>query len=141
MENEEITYTHSLDGVDWTALKADLLADDFDNGRGPEQLQQSFANSAHVCFARAGNRIIGKARVLSDGVCNAYLVDVWTHSAYRNRGIAREMLRRLQERLSGQHLYLQSDEDTLEFYTRLGFQPQPHGLSKIIGTWLENPTE
>ncbi len=44
MNTEEITFTQSLDGVNWTALKADLAADDFDNGRTPEQLQTSFAN-------------------------------------------------------------------------------------------------
>ena len=74
-------------------------------------------------------------------MCNAYLVDVWTLSAYRSRGIAREMLRRLKERLPGQHIYLQTDEDTLEFYARLGFQPQPHGLSLVVGRWLDNTSE
>lgn len=138
---EEIIYTHSLEGVDWATLKADLAADDFDNGRTPEQLHVSFANSAHVVFACAGDRIIGKARVLSDGVCNAYLVDVWTQTDYRNRGIAREMINRLRERLPGQHIYLQSDDDTVEFYTRQGFQPQPHGLSIVVGNWLDNQKE
>jgi ribosomal protein S18 acetylase RimI-like enzyme len=141
MSTEEITFTHTLDGVGWAALKAALAADDFDNGRTPEQLQASFANSAHFCFARAGERIIGKARILSDGVCNAYMVDVWTHSDYRNRGIAREMIRRLKERLPGQHIYLQADEENLEFYARLGFRPQPHGLFLIVGTWLDNASE
>ena len=32
------------------------------------------------------------ARLLSDGVCNAYLVDVWTMSVYRRQGIASRMI-------------------------------------------------
>ncbi len=133
----EISYTRNLDGVDWNALKTALHADDFDNGRTPEQLRQSFANSYAVCFAWAEGRIIGKARVLSDGVCNAYLVDVWTHSAYRKRGIARQMIALLKSDLAGQHLYLQADADNLPFYAKLGFEAQPHGLSCVVGRWLQ----
>ena len=134
----EITYTRALDNVDWDALKTALSADHFDNGRSAEQLRQSFSNSHSFCFAWANGRIIGKARILSDGVCNAYLVDVWTQSAYRKRGIATHMLSLLLNDLPGQHVYLQSDDDTLAFYASLGFRPQPQGLSRVVGRWLDN---
>jgi ribosomal protein S18 acetylase RimI-like enzyme len=81
-----------------------LAADEFDNGRTPEQLERSFRNSASVCFAYSCNRIVGKGRVLSDGVCNAYLVDLWTLSEFRGQGIAREIVSRLTEGLKGQHV-------------------------------------
>ncbi len=68
----EIEYTSDLSGVDWPALKATLAEDRFDNGRTPDQLRRSFENSYAVCLAVAGGRVVGKARVLSDGVCNAY---------------------------------------------------------------------
>lgn len=135
---QEIRYTRTLDDVNWVALKAALTADDFDNGRTPEQLHRSFANSDAVCFAWATGKIVGKARVLSDGVCNAYLVDVWTQSAYRKRGIATHMLELLLRHLPGQHVYLQSDADTLAFYQNRGFTQQPYGLSCIAGRWLDN---
>lgn len=133
----DIAYTRTLDEVDWAALKTALNADDFDNGRTAEQLQRSFANSYAVCFAWTEGRIIGKARVLSDGVCNAYMVDVWTYSAYRNRGIATQMIRLLLHDLPGQHVYLQADEDVAAFYRKLGFQDQPQGLSCVVGRWLD----
>ena len=50
------------------------------------------------------------ARLLSDGVCNAYLVDVWTHSAYRRRGIASTLIRMLADAVPGQHIGLQTDD-------------------------------
>ena len=59
----------SLDGIDWTAARADLIADDFDNGRSPEALRRSFEQSQHVAIARDGERVVGMARLLSDGVC------------------------------------------------------------------------
>jgi len=134
----EITYSQTSDGVDWNALKATLQDDHFDNGRTPEQLQRSFANSQAVCFAWSEGRVVGKARLLSDGVCNAYLVDVWTHTPYRHRGIATQMIRLLLETVPGEHVYLQADADLVSFYKRIGFQEQPHGLSCVVGRWLDN---
>ncbi len=40
----------SSEGVDWVRLKADLAADDFDNGRSPEQLEESCDYSFGVVF-------------------------------------------------------------------------------------------
>ena len=77
-----------LEGIDWVQAKADLAADDFDNGRTSDALHRSFQQSQHVAVARDGDRVVGMARLLSDGVCNAYLLDVWTASAYRRQGIA-----------------------------------------------------
>jgi ribosomal protein S18 acetylase RimI-like enzyme len=133
----EIHYSFELEGVDWEALKIRLRDDAFDNGRTPEQLRRSFENSRVFGFAWADGQVVGKARILSDGVCNAYLVDVWTYSPFRRRGIASELLRRMLERVPGQHVYLQADEDHIAFYTRLGFRPQPNGLSRVVGRWLD----
>ena len=93
----EITYTSDLSTVDWQQLKSDLADDQFDNGRTVDQLRQSFENSGFVQLAWSDNRLIGTARVLSDGVCNAYLVDLWTQSAFRRRGIATECIAALLE--------------------------------------------
>jgi ribosomal protein S18 acetylase RimI-like enzyme len=127
----------SLSDVDWEQAKADLVADRFDNGRSAEALRRSFEQSQHVAFARDGARVVGMARLLSDGVCNAYLVDVWTASAYRRQGIASAMIRALLDEVPGQHVGLQTD-DAHELYRSLGFEPQPEFWSLVVGTWLEN---
>jgi ribosomal protein S18 acetylase RimI-like enzyme len=127
----------STDGVDWSQAKADLLADDFDNGRSADALRRSFECSQHVALAWDGERIVGMARLLSDGVCNAYLLDVWTMSAYRRRGIGTSLVRLLIDRVPGQHIGLQTD-DAQEFYISLGFRHQPSFMSLVAGTWLDN---
>ena len=132
----DITYSKTTGGVDWEQLTATLQADDFDNGRTPDELRRSFDNSAAVVFARHDNRIIGKARALSDGVCNAYVVDVWTHSDYRRRGIATRMMRLLEEELDGQHVYLFTD-DAEAFYHGLGYRRQGEGMGMVVGRWLK----
>jgi len=130
-----ITYSTTTANIDWEQLTADLQADDFDNGRTPDELQRSFENSAVVAFAWVDGRIIGKARALSDGVCNAYVVDVWTHSDYRRRGIASRLMHLLEEQLDGQHIYLFTD-DAEAFYRTLGYRPQGVGMSVVVGRWL-----
>ena len=127
----------SLEGIDWAQAKADLVEDNWDNGRSAEALRRSFEQSQHVAFARDGDRVIGMARLLSDGVCNAYAVDVWTHSAYRRQGIASKLMRLLIDAVPGQHVGLQTD-DGQAFYESLGFQPQPEFWSIMSGTWLDN---
>ena len=133
----EIIYKTNLENIDWADMKTTLRQDAFDNGRSPEQLKTSFENSYAICIAYAEGRMIGTARVLSDGVCNAYLVDVWTLSEFRHRGIASTMIQKLMSQLSGQHVYLQTD-DAQELYAKLGFVEQPTSMSKVVGKWLVN---
>jgi GNAT superfamily N-acetyltransferase len=77
------------------------------------------------------------ARMLSDGVCNAYLIDVWTTASLRRRGIANAMVEQLAAAVPGQHVGLQTD-DAVDFYARLGFRMQPHFMSRVVGRWLDN---
>ena len=126
-----------LAGIDWARLKADLAADRFDNGRSAEALRRSFEQSQHVAFARDGRRVVGMARMLSDGVCNAYVIDVWTHSSYRRQGIASTLMRMLADAVPGQHIGLQTD-DAQVFYAALGYEPQPEFWSLVSGRWLDN---
>lgn len=133
-----VRFDESVIDVDWAQAKADLVADDFDNGRSADALRCSFENSKHVVVAVDGDRVVGMARLLSDGVCNAYLLDVWTLSSHRRQGIASEMVRHLMARVPGQHIALQTD-DAQALYTSLGFRPQPDLMSIVVGSWLDNP--
>ena len=132
-----VTFDTTLEGIDWERAKADLAADRFDNGRTADALRRSFEQSQHVAFARDGDRLVGMARLLSDGVCNAYVVDVWTQSAYRRQGIASRLMRMLADAVPGQHIGLQTD-DQQAFYAALGYERQPEFWSLVSGRWLDN---
>jgi predicted GNAT family acetyltransferase len=135
-----ITYKTTCRGINWAQLKERNLADDFDNGRSLAQYADSFCASAHVIFAYDDADIVGCARALSDGICNGYLVDVWTYSLYRNQGIARKMVRQLCAAMPGQHICLFTS-DTVDFYAKLGFTIETTGMSKVQGEWLVNAPE
>ncbi|BAY45126.1 GCN5-related N-acetyltransferase [Scytonema sp. HK-05] len=132
-----LTYKRDLKNVNWEEMKTTLSQDKFDNGRSPEQLRASFTNSYATCIAYAENRIIGTARVLSDGICNAYVVDVWTFTPYRRQGVASTMMRMLLDELQGQHICLFTDT-ALNFYKKLGFTKGETCMEKVIGKWLVN---
>jgi GNAT superfamily N-acetyltransferase len=128
-------FSSSTDGVDWAMLKSALAAGHFDNGRTPEEYQRSHESSHAVIFGRSNGEFVANGRILSDGVCNAYLVDVWTASRYRRRGVGREVVSRLVSTVPGQHVALFTP-DMEAFYMTLGFQPQRGGMSQVIGSWL-----
>lgn len=131
----EVVFSTNLDGVDWAALKAALAADRFDNGRTPEEYRRSHENSHAVIFGRVGEEFVANGRILSDAVCNAYLVDIWTASPHRRRGVGRQVVKRLVATVPGQHVGLFT-EDMQAFYETLGFRPQQGGMGRIIGSWL-----
>jgi predicted GNAT family acetyltransferase len=136
-----ITYKTTLEDVNWDEIKTKVKEDDFDNGRTSEQLKKSFENSAVACIAYAGDEVVGKARALSDGVCNAYIVDVWTYKPYRYQGIATQIMQTLFEQLPGQHVYLFTDQETIPFYSQLEMKTHGIGLGKLVGEWLVNETK
>jgi predicted GNAT family acetyltransferase len=134
------TFKVPMENINWKEIKAKIEADDFDKFRSAKHFKTSFDNSFAVCFAFDGEEIIGKARVLSDQVCNAYIVDLWTYSPYRHQGVATKMMGILFKQVPGQHIYLFTNEETLPFYENLGMKPQGIGLGKVVGEWLINPS-
>ena len=134
-----ISFHSDPEQINWEKLKEDLILDDFHNGRSTHQLRLSFVNSQIQSYAMDGDRCIGTARALSDGVGNCYVIDVWTKSKYRNQGIASEMMEQIMNSCPGQHIYLQTD-DAIEFYRKLGFSEQPLGMSTVVGEYLQNST-
>lgn len=131
----DMIFSESTSGVDWSRLKAALAADAFDNGRTPEEYRISHERSHAVVFATCDDAFVANGRILSDGVCNAYIVDVWTATPHRRAGIGREVVTRLLATVPGQHVYLCTD-DQQDFYAALGFRHQPDGMSLVVGSWL-----
>ncbi len=83
------------------------------------------------CFllARAsGGEAVGMGRVISDGVSDAYIQDVVVKPAYRDRGIGREIVRRLTDRCLEAGISwigLVAEPGTESFYEQAGFTPMP----------------
>jgi predicted GNAT family acetyltransferase len=134
-----IEYSSVLSDIDWPALIETLKEDNFYNGCTVEQIRTAFENSYLCCIVSARGKTIGTARILSDGVCNAYLVDVWTYTPFRRKGIASKMIDLLCESIQGQHIGLFTDEIPAAcLYRKTGFEASSTFFEKVIGTWLKN---
>ncbi len=130
--------------VDWARAVTDLAADDFDNGRSLTRCAGPSKRPADVVFARddadggdGGGDVIGMARLLSDGVCNAYLLDVWT---LLGPPPARSWRRRwcgpcsppCRASMSGCRATTPRPSTG-----RSASRPEPQFFSMVVGTWLD----
>jgi ribosomal protein S18 acetylase RimI-like enzyme len=66
-------------------------------GRPRERVQRTVDGSTRVVGLYDGDRQIGFARAVSDGVTVAYLADVYVLPAYRGRGLGLELVREIVE--------------------------------------------
>jgi ribosomal protein S18 acetylase RimI-like enzyme len=82
-----------------------------------------------LCFmvARSLNgRIIGMARVISDGYSDAYIQDVVVLESHRGRGIGKELVRRLTQFCASRKIAwigLVAEPGTQGLYEELGYGP------------------
>ncbi|MFD0681504.1 MULTISPECIES: GNAT family N-acetyltransferase [unclassified Paenibacillus] len=89
-----------------------------------ELLYKALVQSWHVICAYNQERLIGKGRIVSDGVINAYICGLVVHPDYQNQGIGSEMIRKLVEkgRESKLHIQLLCTEENIPYYNKLGFE-------------------
>lgn len=90
----------------------------------PEEHLHLLSNSAHVSIALAGERVVGFANAMSDGVLAASIPLLEVLPEHRGQGIGTEVLRRLLEEIGRLYMIdVMCDADVLPFYERLGFLP------------------
>jgi spermidine synthase len=90
----------------------------------PELINKIIAGS--FCFAVAvlGDKIIGMGRAISDGVCDAYILDVAVLPKFRGNGIGVLIMDELIFYLKGKNITwitLISEPKATSFYERYGF--------------------
>jgi aralkylamine N-acetyltransferase len=83
--------------------------------------------SFHFMVARSiEGRIVGMARVISDGFSDAYIQDVVVLPEFRGRGVGKELVRRLIQHCVSRKIAwigLVAEPGTQEIYENLGFRP------------------
>jgi GNAT superfamily N-acetyltransferase len=91
----------------------------------PREVQARLVGEAdRVVGLYQGERQLGFARVVSDGVAIAYLADVYVEAEARGRGLGTEMVREAVE--GGPHAglgWVLHTEDAHGLYAKLGFRP------------------
>lgn len=98
-------------------------------------LIRAIIRSSH-CFLAVteDERIVAMGRAISDGVSDAYIQDVTVRPDRRGRGIGGEIVLRLVRRLTDDGIGwigLIAENDSLEFYRRLGFSVMPRSVPMV----------
>lgn len=95
-------------------------------GRTRERVHASVAGSTRVMGLYDGERLVGFARAVSDGVTMAYLADVYVLEPYRGRGLGLALVREMIEGEGAPDVHwLLHTADAQGLYEQLGFRPGP----------------
>jgi GNAT superfamily N-acetyltransferase len=94
----------------------------------PARLQAMLAHANLVIGAYAGERLVGIARALTDFSYCCYLSDLAVARDFQHRGIGRELLRRVKERVGEQSmLLLLAAPAAMDYYPKVGFEQVSNG--------------
>ena len=81
-------------------------------------------NAFHLCCFD-GDRLVGYAAVVGNGVTDAYIQDLMVHPDYQQQGIGHQLMQRTLERLRNEGIYMVSviygDAELLKYYEEFGF--------------------
>ena len=86
-----------------------------------ERFRIMMENASRTVVAVSGNRIVGFARALCDGVSNGYIGTVAVAEEMRGKGIGRELVHRLMGDDPGITWVLRSGRGSGEFWKKMGF--------------------
>ena len=127
----------SLEGIDWAQAKADLAADDFDNGRSPRGAA-GVVRAIPACRHRLGRRPRGGHGPAALGrrlqrLPSRRVDHVGLPQAGHRRGDGQAT-----DGPRPRPAHRPATDDAEAFYTSLGFRYQPVFMSAIVGEWLVN---
>lgn len=125
-ESQRGDFTISIDParLDLDAVCAFLTRAYWAQGRPDEATERAYAHSL-VFGLYHGERQVGVARVVSDTIIFAYLMDVFVHEDYRGRGLGRWLVETVlvHPDLKDVRRWMLATSDAHELYARYGFKP------------------
>ena len=93
------------------------------NQRSIEGIQEMLQGTPLTLGVWEGDRLVGFARVITDGIYRALIDDVVVEESKRGTGIGSELMRQLIERLTEvEEVFLHCGEQVVSFYERHRFE-------------------
>ena len=136
-EKKMIVYKTDINNLDWEKL-VDLY-DETDmfiglgRKRDSEKIRRSVENSYRVVTAWDSGKIVGAARMISDGECYGWIHDMAVLETYRKQGIGRTIIEKLLEGNEKLLVGLTSSFEAVDFYTKLEFNKHKTAMAKYPG--------
>lgn len=95
-------------------------------------IERMFEASSLVLSAWQGDRLVGLARVLTDGVLFSFLCDLAVEPDVQGYGIGKKLIDDVLARCKGTELVLRDSDMSTGFYQRLGFRRVENGWMKKL---------
>ncbi|MBZ0202013.1 MAG: GNAT family N-acetyltransferase [Ignavibacteria bacterium] len=114
-----ISYTEDI-----SAVKPEDLSGFFEGWSNPPSTDKRYLilqNSHHVLLALEGSKPVGFITAITDKTISAYIPFVEVLPVYRGKGVGKELVRRMMDRLSDLYMIdLCCDEELEKFYENFG---------------------
>jgi len=132
-----IEYKIGTDVINWESLVDLYFETDGVIGLGKAKnlpkIKEAFLNSYKVVTAWDGDKIVGAARMISDGVCYGWIHDVAVLPDLQKQGVGKNIMQELMN-IEGRLLFgLTSSFVAEEFYYKIGFKKHKTGMAKYPG--------
>jgi predicted GNAT family N-acyltransferase len=90
--------------------------------RSPEMVERMLRQTPVLLTVWDGERLVGFARVITDDIYRAFIEDVIVDADYRGRGVGKQIMQALIQRLDHiEEVVLNCNDDLVTFYESLGF--------------------
>ena len=126
----DVVIRFDCSGVDWTQVYETLKR----VGMGhysPDLHRKAFEASYATVFAYSGDRLVGFARALSDGVCQAAIYDVAVVPECQRQGVGARLMTALLSRLDGLNVILYASPGKEDFYRKLGLRKMKTAMARF----------
>lgn len=122
---------NNTENVDWVRVTKIL------NGYGLSSFDEAterkvFENSYAVVFLYDGDYLIGMARAISDGICQAACYNLALDPEYCGQGLGKMVLDALLEQLEGMNVILYTHPKWYGLYEHWGFKRMKTGYARYI---------
>lgn len=118
----EIRYQTNLEGIDASSIDGPFFVGWLDPPSVETHLE-ILRRADHVVLAIEGGSVVGFANAISDGILTAYIPMVEVAESHQGRGIGKQLVERIVEDIGDIYFVdIITDEDFVEFYTKLGFK-------------------
>ncbi|MDK2832598.1 MAG: aralkylamine N-acetyltransferase [Methanolobus sp.] len=132
LNQQNIVFADDLEGVDWE--EASIVFERAPLGRkkrDPAQLHKAFEASYAVVIALDSGKVVGMCRALCDGQYQAAIYDMVLLPEYQGKGVGKEMLDRLCNKLPVENIILYSVPGKEGFYGKSGFRKMRTAMAKF----------
>lgn len=123
---------NTKDDIDYEAVSR-LLRSFGMSDRDASGQETIFKNSYAVSFLYDDDKLIGCARALSDGVCEAAIYNIALCKDYHGQQLGRRLIESILEQVKGCNVILYTHPQTVAMYEKFGFRRQKTGMAIYQG--------